>query len=159
MRTQRAELKRSVSCNDSDQLYPGKASRQQLPTCLMIHKSASNLHIGTCKTEGAELLRCRSDGSESSNTQSVLTSMSRWIRGRASSAPERRASDVYDKGDAPQFDSLHNVNQDKSAEEVKRRWRSQQIAIQQRHAQAQRPWWSGWLQRNRCALNIAHRQK
>ena len=159
MQSQRAALKRSVSCND--QLYPGKTSRQ-LPTCPMANKSSSNLHPGTCQAEHTEILRCRSEGSQSSNPPSPLTSMTRWMRGRASSAPDRCASEVNANSDGPQPDNLCNVNQRNdadSAEEVKRRWRSQQIAIQQKHAQSQRPWWSGWMQRNRCALNIVHRQK
>jgi hypothetical protein len=145
--------------NASDQLYSVQASKHQLPTCLMFNnKSASNLHTGTCMKKDTELRRCRSEGSQSSPT-SAVTSMTRWIRGRASSAPETGASKRDVKSDGPQSDDLFTTNQHKSAEEVKRRWRGQQIAMQQKNAQAQRPWWSGWLRGNRCALNIAHRQK
>ncbi len=136
MQIQRAALKRSVSCND--QLYPGKTARH-LPTSPMVNKSSSNLHPGTCQAEHTEILRCRSEGSQSSNPPSPLTSMTRWMRGRASSAPDRCASEVNANSDGPQPDNLCNVNQRNAAEEVKRRWRSQQIAIQQKLAQAQRP--------------------
>jgi hypothetical protein len=154
--------KSAVSCNNSDDLYPCK-SVKQLPRChSMCSNSASNLHVETGKSEDTEMLRCRSEGSQSSNTQLALTSMTRWIRGRTSSAPERGASDVHGNSNAPQFDDrlVYGLNQYKpAAEEIKRRWRSQQIAIQQKHIQAQRPWWSGWRQSHRCALDIAHRQK
>lgn len=46
------------------------------------------------------------------------------------------------------FDSTHFPRQDSCkripAEEIKRRWRSQQITMQQQLAKAQRPWY-GWL--------------
>ncbi len=153
----RAVLNRS--CNASDQLYPVQSSRQLLSSPLF-SKSASNLHAGTCKTKNCEMmLRCSSEGSQSCATPSAVTSMTRWLRGRASSVDETSASKLYVNSDGPQSDDLFNVNQHNSAEEVKRRWRGKQIAMQQKHAQARRPWWSGWLDGNRYALSIAHRQK
>ena len=152
-------LQRSASCNHSD--LPCRKALPLLSMSMMYSKSASNLLLRTCENEDHEILRCRSEGAlpQRRSSQSALAWMTRWTRGRVSSDPGGVASNVNQKSNAPQADNLLSLDPVIRADEVKRRWRHHQIASQQRLVQSQRSWWAGWMQRNRCALDIAHRQK
>ncbi len=106
-----------------------------------------------------EFLRCCSEGAvplfKREGPGSEL--LSGWVGRRASFAPNRRVSisTVPRNCDGTTRSDLST----NTVEDVKRRWRAQQIAMQQNLAMEQNGWRSGWLQRSRCALNILYRHK